>query len=60
MSTLWEDTNICVKEYSCALAIYLMNVLLSSYGIIMDHTIDAPVHGKNVVKTFLMIITNVM
>ena len=33
----------------CALAIYLMTVLSSSYGIIMDHAINAPCHGNNVV-----------
>ena len=33
----------------CALDIYLMTELSSSYGIIMDHSINAPGHGKNVV-----------
>ena len=27
MSTVWEDTDGCSKEYMCALAIYLMTVL---------------------------------
>ena len=27
MSTVWEDTYGCVKQYRCALVIYLMNVL---------------------------------
>ena len=49
MSTVWEDTNGCAKQYKCALAIYLMIVLSSSYGIIMDHEINAPRHGKNFV-----------
>ena len=49
MSTVWEDTNGCAKQYKCALAIYLMIVLSSSYGIIMDHEINAPGHGKNFV-----------
>ena len=49
MSTVWEDTDGCANHYRCALAIYLMTVLSSSYGIIMDHTINAPGHGNNVV-----------
>ena len=49
ISTVWEDTDGCAKKYKCALAIYLMTVLSSSYGITMDRTINAPVHGKNVV-----------
>ena len=48
MSTLCEDTDGCTKQYMCALAIYLMTVLSSSYGIIMDRTVNEPGHGKNV------------
>ena len=48
-STLWEDTNGCAKQYRCALGIYLMTVLSSSYGSIMDFAINAAGHGKNVV-----------
>ena len=33
----------------CALGVYLLNVLSSSYGIIMDLAINAPLHGKNFV-----------
>ena len=36
----------------CALYIYLMIVLSSSSGIIMDPTIDAPGHVNNVVDGF--------
>ena len=49
ISTVWEDTDGCAKKYKCALAIYLMTVLSSSYGITTDCTINAPVHGNNVV-----------
>ena len=49
MSTVWEDTNGCAKQYKCALGMYLMTVLSSSYGIITDCTINAPGHGNNVV-----------
>ena len=33
----------------CSLAIHLINLLSSSYGIIMDCTINLPGHGNNVV-----------
>ena len=49
MSTLWEDTNGCAKQYSCFLDIYLITVLSYSYGIIMYLEINAPVRGNNVV-----------
>ena len=42
MSTVWEDTEGCAKKYRCDLAIYLMTVLSSSYGIIMDRAINSP------------------
>ena len=49
MSTVWEDTDDCAKKHRCDLTIYLMTVLSSSYGIIMDRAINAPGHGNNVV-----------
>ena len=36
-------TNGCATQYICDLDIYLMTVLSSSYGIIMDRAINAPV-----------------
>ena len=48
MSTVWEDNNCCEKQYRCTLVKHLMTVLSSSYGIIMDHTINSPGHGNNV------------
>ena len=38
------------KQYICALEIYLMTLLSSSYGIIMDHAINAPGRGNNAVQ----------
>ena len=52
MSTVCEDTNNCTNKYRCALAIYLITALSSSYGIIMDRSIDASGHGNNVVDRF--------
>ena len=48
MSTVLEDTDSCAKQYICALVIYLMTVLSSSYGIIMYISINAPGNGNNV------------
>ena len=48
ISTVWEDTNGCAKEYMCALDIYLMSVLSYSYGIIIYRSINAKGHLNNV------------
>ena len=47
VSTVWEDTNGCAKQYRCALDACLMNVLSYAYVIIMDSAINAPVRGNN-------------
>ena len=49
MSTVWEDTDGCSKQYRCSLAIYLMTVLSYLYGIIMDRAMNSPRHGKSIV-----------
>ena len=46
MSKLKEGNDGCSNKYMRALAIYLMTVLSSSYGIIMDSEINAPGHGN--------------
>ena len=59
ISTLWKDTYGCAKQYIFALDIYIINVVSSLYGTIMDRAVNAPGHGKNI---FLgsMILTNVI
>ena len=49
ISTVWEYTNVCAKQYRYALDIYLIIMLASSYGIIMYCAINVPGHGNNVV-----------
>ena len=49
MSKFWEDTSGCTNKYNFSLAIYLMTLSSSSYGIIMDCAIIAPVYGNNVI-----------
>ena len=44
ISTVWEDTDGCAMKYRCDLNIYLMNVLSSSYGVVMDHAINETGH----------------
>ena len=53
MSTVWEDTVGCAKQYMCDLDIYLMTVLSSSYGIIMNRAINAPVPGKMLLMNWM-------
>ena len=48
ISTVWEDTNGCAIKYGCNLAIYVMDMLSSSYGLRMYHAINEPGHGNNV------------
>ena len=47
MSMVWEDTDGCANKYRCTFAVYLMNLLSSSYGIIMNRAINVPGHGNN-------------
>ena len=49
MRMVWEDTDGCANQYLCTLYIYLMNVLSSSYGIIMDRASNALGYVNNVV-----------
>ena len=49
VSILWEDTNGYANKYRCDLSIYLITVLSSSYGIIMNPAINEPGHGKSIV-----------
>ena len=48
MSTVWKYAYGCAKQYMCGLAIYLMTVLSTSYGILMDRSINIPGHVNNV------------
>ena len=48
ISTVWEDTGSSSKKYRCALSIYFMIVLSSSYVIIMYRKINAPGHENNI------------
>ena len=49
MSTIYEDTDDCAKQYRFALDKYLITVLSSSYGITMDCAINSLGHEKKVV-----------
>ena len=47
--TVWDDTDGCGKQYRCGTAMYLLSVLASTYGIVIDRAIGAPGHGKDIV-----------
>ena len=49
LSTIWENTDGCAEQYRCASALYLMSVMSQTYSIIIDPSISAPEHGKEVV-----------
>ena len=47
MSTIWEDTDGCAKQYICDLAIHLITMISSSCVIIIYLEINALGHGNN-------------
>ena len=49
LSAVWDDTDGCSKQYMCALAVYLMTVLSSSYSIIKYRAINSTVYRNNFV-----------
>ena len=49
MTWLWESTDGCAKQYRCATAIYLLSTLCARFDIVIDRSIDAPGHGKNII-----------
>ena len=44
-----KNTDGCVEQYRCASALYLMSVFSQCYSIIIDRSISAPRHGKELV-----------
>jgi hypothetical protein len=46
---IWDDTDGCGKQYRCGTAMYLLSILASTYGIVIDRAIGAPGHGKDIV-----------
>ena len=49
LSTIWENTDGCAKQYRCATALYLVSVLYQSQSIIFDLGISSPGHYIDVV-----------
>ena len=49
LSTIWENTYGCTKQYRCAYVLYIMSVMSPCYFIIIDQGISAPGNGKEVV-----------
>ena len=44
-----EDTDGCSKQYRSSSSLYLISVISMTYGIVIDHAVGTPEHGKNVV-----------
>ena len=49
LSTIWENSDGCAKQYKCSTALLLMSVFPQRLTIILYWGISAPVHGKEVV-----------
>eukprot|EP00957_Ditylum_brightwellii_P119436 9112032-Ditylum_brightwellii.AAC.1 len=47
-STVMEDTKGCSKQYRSACSLYLISAICMKYGIVIDHAVGAPGHGKDV------------
>eukprot|EP00957_Ditylum_brightwellii_P085396 6496800-Ditylum_brightwellii.AAC.1 len=52
MTTAWEETDGCAKQYYYATAMYLMSLIFVQYNAVIDKTIGASGYGKNVVDGF--------
>jgi hypothetical protein len=48
-TVLYTGTDRCGKQYRCGNSKYLNSLLLSENGIVNDHTVGAPGHGKDIV-----------
>ena len=49
MSTVWESTDGCAKQYCCASAIFFMVFAACQFDVVIDPAVGAPGHGKDVV-----------
>ena len=49
---MWDQTDVCTKQYRCSIAYYMMSYLSKSYQIDLDRAVDTPGHGKDVVDGF--------
>eukprot|EP00957_Ditylum_brightwellii_P067561 5129265-Ditylum_brightwellii.AAC.1 len=44
-----EDTDSCSKQYRSASSLYLISTICMKHSIVINHAVDAPGHGKDVV-----------
>ena len=49
---MWDQTDLCTKQYRCSIAYYLMHFISKSYQIVIDRSVDTPGDGKYVVDGF--------
>ena len=49
LSTIWENTDGCAEQYICASELYLLSFMSQCYSVIIDSSISATGHGKEVV-----------
>ena len=46
LTTMWDHTDGCAKQYRCASEIYLPKCLALEFSIIIDRAVEAPGYGK--------------
>ena len=49
---MWDQTDVCVKQYRCCIDYQLISFLSKSYQIVIDRAVDTSDHGKDVVDGF--------
>ena len=49
LTTMWDHTDGCAKQYCFASAIYLLSCITLEFSIIIDRAVGAPGNGKDVV-----------
>ena len=49
---MWDQIDVCAKQYRCSVAYYLMSYLSKSYQIVLDRFVYTTCHVKDVVNGF--------
>ena len=52
MSTIWEETDGCTKQYIFETFFYILSIKYVGINVIIDCDVGTPVNGKDVVDIF--------
>ena len=50
VGTIWEENDGCEKQYICATYFFLLTIIDVGFNVIIDRSVGAPIHGKDVVS----------